>query len=92
MPLLKLGSASVYVGHSFQTDRFEEKQRRVTNFLRFMPREEQIAFLDSAGARFVLIGPLERLLAGGREFSLWPVVYEAHGYRLHERPNVPNSA
>lgn len=77
--------ANVVSGHSFQTTNFEKTEQEVEAFFRDVNSAGARDWLEKSNAGFVLMGPIERGLAGGREFRGWPKVYGYSGWEIFKK-------
>ncbi len=79
-------TAQSYVGHSFQTENFYEKQQLADRFFMNMSDSERLQLLTAIKAKYVLAPPMHESLRAAFALPDWQTVYAESGYLVYEHP------
>ncbi len=78
--------AHTFVGHSFQTDNYYEKDKAVMGFFTMNTAAEREKFLAGTNAKYVLLAAPAMTATGRWKLDHWPKVYGRYGYQIYKRP------
>jgi hypothetical protein len=85
-PIPAFSKLNVYIGHDFQTERYDEKAREAAAFFGTWDEARRLVFVERIGAAFIFLGPEERRWAPDFELPGWERIYDRSGYVVLRRP------